>query len=228
ATITAEQLLAEIAAGKPVTYVDVTIQGDVNLAQESDAQLTPNTRLSTVDVPLYFERCQFTGKVSGFARNGDTTSLTRFAASVVFQNCRFEDEVDLRGTTFDHHLSLNNSLFDKDVTLQAVKVGGDFRMEQAVFSGNLFLQEAIIRGVCWAKETHVLGQFSAQQVDFWQHAFFAGFAVQQYADFGLAHFRRSAFFEYGNYADGVNYRGTIFRHCAKWTKVRCQETGETQ
>ncbi len=224
ATLNAEQLLDEIAKGEPVTYRDVTIEGDVDLTRVGNAQLTPNTLLATVDAPLYFERCQFNGKVIGFAHRGDTAYVSRFTQAVSFQNCRFEDEVDLRGSTFDHHLNVNASLFDRNAQLQAARIGGDFRLEKAIFSGDLLLQEAIIRGSCWAKEAQILGQLSAQQTDFWQNAVFAGLEVQGYADFGLAHFRRSAFFEYSNYHDRVNYSGALFRHRAEWTKARFEKT----
>ncbi len=225
ANISAEQLLADIAKGTPVVYRDATIEGDVCFTETGQAApLTPNSIVVTISSPLYFERCQFKGKVSGFAHTDDTIWVSRFTAAVTFQNCRFEADVDFRGTTFDHHLSLNNSLFDSDVSLQAARLDGDLRVEQAVFSGNFFLQEAVIRGVCWAKEAMVLGQFSTQQADFWQNAVFAGMSVRGYADFGLAHFRRSAFFEYGKYQERVNYSGAIFRQRAEWTKAHFEKS----
>lgn len=222
-TLTAEQLISGIAKGEAQTYRDVTIEGDVNFTRIASAQLTPNNFVATIAVPLYFERCAFKGKVVGFEHNGDTARVSRFTAAVSFQNCRFEGEVDLRGSTFDHHLYLNTSLFDKNVQLQATRIGGDFRLEKAIFSGDLLLQEAVINGSCWAKEATILGQFSAQQADFWQNAVFAGLNVRGYADFGLAYFRRSAFFEYGNYSDRVNYGGAIFRHRAEWTKAHFEK-----
>ena len=222
-TVTAEQLLADMATGNPVAYRDMTIEGDVNLTHVGTAQLTPGTLLATINAPLYFERCQFTGKIIGFEHHGDTVRIARFTSAVSFQNCRFEDEVDLRGGTFDHHLYLNTSLFDQQVQMQAVRIGGDLRLEKAVFSGDFLLQEAVIKGSCWAKEASILGQFSVQQADFWQNAVFAGMSVQGYADFGLAHFRQSAFFEYGKYSDRVNYSGAIFRHRAEWTKAHFEK-----
>ncbi len=218
-TLTAKQLLSAIAQGKPLAYKDLTIEGDVDFTRLEAAQLTPNNSVVSIAAPLYFERCQFKGKVIGFAHRGDTAHTVRFGSAVAFQNCRFEGELDLRGGTFDHHLYLNASLFDRQANLQALRVGGDLRMENAQFSGDLLLQEAVVRGSFWAKEASVLGQFSAQQSDFWQHAVFAGFAVRGYADFGIAHFRRSAFFEYGNYGGKVNYGGAVFRHRAEWTNA---------
>lgn len=225
--LSAQQLIEDINKGKPLTYRDVTFEGDVFFTEvENTTQLAPNTILVSVEMPLYFERCQFTGKVSGFNRTGDTTEISRFTGAVTFYNCRFEKEVDLRGATFDHHFSVNNSLFDGDAQLQAVKVNGDLRIEKAIFSLGLFLQEATIRGICWAKEAEVLGQLSTQQADFWQNAVFAGVHVRGYADFGLTLFRRSAFFEYGKYEDRVNYSGAIFRHRAEWTKARFAQTAD--
>lgn len=229
ATITVEQLLSDINKGVPLIYRDATIDGDLIFTEAGQAvPLTPNTMVVTISTPLYFERCQFNGKVSGFMDTGDTVRISRFMAAVTFQNCRFEAAVDFRGTTFEHHLTLNNSLFDQDVSLQAVRLSGDLRLEQTVFSSSLFLQEAIIHGTCWAKEATILGQFSAQQADFWQNAVFAGVTTHGYADFGLVHFRRSAFFEYGKFHHRINYSSTIFRHRAEWTKAQFDEAVDFQ
>jgi len=221
--ITADQLIEEIKKEQPVTYHDVTFEGDINLLDIGLAQLTPNNFVASIASPLYFERCEFKGKLIGFDHQGDTARVSHFLSAVSFINCRFETEIDLRGSTFDHHLYFNTSLFDKNVQLQAIKIAGDFRMEKAMFSEGLFLQEAVFSGNFWAKDATVLGQFSVQQADFWQNSVFAGLEVRGYADFGLTHFRRSAFFEYGKYDERANYSGAIFRHRAEWTQAQYEK-----
>jgi len=222
-TLTATELLKEIGKGHALTYRDVTIEGDINLLDMEMGQLTPNNFVATVGAPLYFERCEFKGRLIGFEHRGDTARVIRFLSAVSFNNCRFEEGIDLRGSTFDHHLYFNASLFDKEVQLQAIRVGGDFRMEKTIFSGGLFLQEAVIQGSFWAKDATVLGQLSVQQADFWQNAVFAGLEVHEYADFGLANFRRSAFFEYGKYHERANFSGAAFRHRAEWTNTHFEK-----
>ena len=227
-TLSAEQLLADIATGKPLSYTDVVVEGDVDFTLLGSAPLTPATQVTTIGGPLYFERCQFKGNVTGFGRRGDTTIVARFTSAVSFQNCRFEQEVDLRGSTFEHHLYLNNSLFDQQLVLQAARVHGDFRLENADFSGDLLMQEIAVDGIFWANEAKVYGQFSVQQADFMQDALFSSLLVTGYADFGLVNFRRSAYFPYSTFHSRVNYSGAIFHHRAEWTKALFEDTVDMQ
>ena len=227
-TLSAAQLLADIASGHPLSYTDVVVEGDVDLTLLAGVPLTPTTQIITVGAPLYFERCQFKGKVTGFGHRGDTTYVARFTSAVSFQNCRFEQEVDLRGSTFEHHFYLNNSLFDQQMVLQAARVDGDLRLENADFSGDLLMQEIVVSGLFWANEAKIYGQFSVQQADFMQNALFSSLLVTGYADFGLANFRRSAYFPYGTFQSRVNYNGAIFHHRAEWTKARFEDTVDMQ
>ena len=227
-TLSAEQLLADIASGRPLSYIDVVVEGDMDLTLLAGVPLTPTTRIITVGAPLYFERCQFKGKVTGFGHRGDTTYAARFTSAVSFQNCRFEQDVDLRGGSFEHHLYLNNSLFDQQMVLQAARINGNLRLENADFSGDLLMQEIVVNGLFWANGAKIYGQFSVQQADFIQNAMFSNLLVTGYADFGLTNFRRSAYFPYGTYHGRVNYSGAIFHHRAEWTKARFEDAVDMQ
>jgi len=219
-TIKAEEVLNNIRKHRSVTYSFCTIEGHLDFTTLDPYPVNNTTQVTTVSTPLYFESCTFSGKVTAFHSNDSLNRMTRFANSVSFYNCMFRQEVNFTASTFDHIALFSKSIFDKEVRLQAALFGNDLRIEDAFFSGNFLMQEAVVRGVFWAKQATVSGQFLLQQADCWQPASLAGIKVHKYADFGLANFRRAAFFEYGEYNDKVNYSGAVFGGSAEWSSTK--------
>lgn len=210
-----------ILKGQPVALKNITINGDLYFTKSGQMAPVGKSKQQThISASIYFENCRFSGRVVAYAQSDNNIINTYFQLPVVFHNCSFEKTVDLRATDFNQQLSVSNCRFKGDVLLQSTHINDDFKLDNGIFDSSLFLQEAVIRGVCWGKEAQVKGQFSMQQADLWQDAFFAGLIVNGYADFGQVHFRKSAFFEYSTFNNTANYGGAVFQYRAEWTKAK--------
>lgn len=223
-TIKAEDILHNIQSKKAVVYTFCTIEGDLDFTKIQAFPFSSTTDLSTIDIPLYFERCTFNGKVSAFKSDNNRITVCRFGNSLGFNNCYFKGEVDFNGATFNSILLLTKSIFNKQVNFQACLFENDVRADETSFSNDLLMQESVIRGVFWAKQATIDGQLSLQRVDFWQNASLAAVSVHKYADMSLANFRRSAFFEYGEYFNTVTFNGAIFNNYAEWNKTKFHQS----
>lgn len=223
-TIKAEEVLKNIRNNNPVTYSFCTIEGNLDFTTLAGFPINNTTQLVTISNSLFFESCTFTGKVVGFKATDSLNIISRFERSVGFYNCMFKEDVDFTGSNFAQIALFTKSIFDKQLLLQAVLFENDLRIDDAFFSSNLLLQESVVRGSFWAKQANITGQFLMQQADFWQHASLTGIVVHKYADFGLANFRRSAFFEYGEYFNTVNFSGAIFSGSAEWSRTKFQQS----
>lgn len=223
-TIKAGDIINNLKKNKAITYSFCTIEGDLDFTELHAFPINNTMQQVSISSPLYFESCTFNGKVTAFNSNDSLNTISRFLNSVSFYNCIFREAVDFTAGNFSQIALFTKSIFDKQVTLQAALFENDLRIGETFFSGNLMLQEAVIRGTFAANQANITGQFLLQQADFWQQASLAGIIVHKYADFGLANFRRSAFFEYGEYFHTVNYSGAIFGGTAEWNKTKFQQS----
>lgn len=223
-TIKAEEVLNNIKKNRAVTYSFCTIEGNLDFTTLESFPISNTTHLVTISSPLFFESCTFTGRVTGFSASDSLNITSKFSNSVGFYNCMFREDVDFTASNFNQIALFTKSIFDKQVVMQACLFENDLRIDEAFFSNNLLIQESVVRGSFWAKQANITGQFLMQQVDFWQHASLAGVVVHKYADFGLTNFRRSVFFEYGEYLDRVNFNGATFSGSAEWSRTKFQQS----
>lgn len=219
-TIRAEEILAMLNKNQPVIIRDCTVTGDLDFTKAGQAiPLNPGVKQVRVGAPVYFEGCHFTGAVTGVNPAAGNTQITCFPHPVSFYRCQVDGGFDFSGAVFENQLNLTKSYFEQPVTLQATRITGDFRFEEAVFSDDFLMQESVVRGTFWGKDATLMGQFSAQQADFWQHVVLTGISVHGYTDMSLVNFRRSAFFGYGKYYERVVYNGARFWERAEWTNA---------
>lgn len=219
-TIQAKAITDLLRKGRAVVVKDCTVEGDLDFTKAGEeVPLGEQVMQVQIGAPLYFEGCHFTGKITGMGFEGNVPRTCRFLHPVTFQQCQVDGEADFSGAVFESNLSFTKSYFEQTVILQAARISGDFRFEEAVFKEDFLMQESVLRGGFWGKNATLLGQFSVQQSDFWQHAVLTGISVHGYMDMSLANFRRAAFFGYGKYYDRAVYSGARFSERAEWTQA---------
>jgi hypothetical protein len=110
-----------------VAITDATITGDLDLTNLDNKKLesqnsNDKTYISTIQVPVSFTNCTFTGKVLGYYNPAiDKPSLKQgpvynanFMEDVKFENCSFQKDVSFKYSHFDKTISFERSRFKEE------------------------------------------------------------------------------------------------------------------
>jgi len=216
-TVSASDIIAKINRNEPVSYQNVTITGDLDLTNLTNRQevregnRTGETQeyRSTVDVPLSFKNCTFTGDVLAYRTEEPERGrlLNRimvvynadFTEAVTLENCTFEKDAAFKYSTFRQRAIITGNTFSDHALFKYAK----FR-NSADFSGSTF------RGYADFKYTQFdeLSVFST--ATFERYADFKYTKFEERTDFGQARFSGSADFKYTNFPRGTNFDNVRF------------------
>lgn len=122
--VAASEIIEQFEKGGKIAYENVTIAGDLDLTnlpnRTNDAvypekNKTARVYSAKIAQPISFKNVVFNGKVDFFrkAENAQEISEYRlqFGSAVVFENCIFNQTVDLELTNFDAAVSFADSVF---------------------------------------------------------------------------------------------------------------------
>jgi len=211
-TVSAESIINSINSNTPVAIADATITGDLDLTNLANKKLESQNShdkkyISTVEVPVNFTNCTFTGKVLGYYNPAfDHPGLKQppvynanFDEDVHFENCIFQKDVSFKYSQFNKTVSFTNSRFNQDAEFKYT----DFE-KGPVFQAVTFNDAAIFKYV----------NFPAG-FDF-SHAVFESIADFKYAAFKEAGsftstlFKGGADFKYAGFVSAVDFKGASF------------------
>lgn len=127
--VKAEDVVAKINRGEAVSYQNARISGDLDLTHlakqtiefQDKARKSDTIFVNTVNVPVRFTNCTFSGKVIGYfnpdngkeQENYKVSKIynTNFDKDVTFTNCTFEKETNFKYSEFKGKTSFSGSQF---------------------------------------------------------------------------------------------------------------------
>lgn len=220
-TITAEKILEMVNAQQEINLTNTTIEGDLDFTQ-LDNKREENTGgdrqafRSTVDVPLSFTGCTFTGKVLGFVNDDGGWSKSdepiyhaNFSEEVVFTACKFKEDVDFKYSVFRERADFHDSEFRRYANFKYTEI-----RRAADFRNVVFQNEANFKYT----------EFSRSPT--FDNAVFEDLANFKYTElndgvsFANCIFRREASFKYTDLGGDVSYAGAQFKGEADFKYVK--------
>lgn len=191
--IKASDIIRQINEGREVKYSNVEIVGDLDLTdlrnrheQHDDSWFGRfsdwggnDTFISTVEVPLIFSNCTFTGDVLAYYHidRKDATYLAHFERDVIFKNCvfkrgsefkysEFEGSADFTGATFNETANFKYSEFSEGPKFAQVKFedGADFKYTE--FPRNTSFERATFYGLANFKYSKFKSPLNIEKVAF--------------------------------------------------------------
>jgi hypothetical protein len=152
-TISADEIVKQIASGKTVSIENVNVSGDLDLTnlpdQNNDAVYPEKGKTALVfsaviNQKISFKNVNFTGNVRFFRSESDAKEIreyrVQFKDAVSFENCAFEKDVNFELTNFDGGVSFANSTFKRAPAF--VRIGLE---RTADLRGTIFEQNAIFQ-----------------------------------------------------------------------------------
>ena len=229
-TMTAEAVRATINSNAPLALTGVQITGDLDLTKLENMKLEPNekdasgkTYISTVNSPVSFTNCTFTGKVLGYfnpdngniTHNSSTVYNTNFTGPVSFDNCTFEKEVAFKYSEFGNKASFAGSKFN-DVTV----------FKYAKFNQGPNFSSAQFSDIAVFKYVEFPAGFDFSSATFQKEADFKYAKFTKGGSFANTSFRNGSDFKYANFARSVNLKGASFEGSSdfKYTQLDNRKT----
>ena len=154
-TVTAASVIQNINNNQPVSIKDAQITGDLDFTNLNNKKLEKSESdnkvyVSTIEVPVTFSNCTFTGKVLGyynpdydkpFVKNG-TVYNANFNAAANFQNCTFQKDISFKYTVFNNKVSFEACSFNEEAEFKYTNFKSG-----PVFSGATFNDAAVFKYV---------------------------------------------------------------------------------
>ena len=192
-TVDAKEIIAKINRKEAVTYQNTTITGDLDLTglanrrevREGDWGGQENY-LSTVNVPLSFKNCTFSGKFLAYRTEGQEKKLLR--TNNIVYNTDFTEAVTIEGCQFEDNVAFKYSHFS----------------QRAIFTNNTFRQEALFKYSKFRNAADFSGSTFRNYADFKYTQF------NEASAFRSARFERSADFKYTKFDEGVDFQKANF------------------
>ncbi|GAA4410664.1 hypothetical protein GCM10023187_35520 [Nibrella viscosa] len=215
-TIDAGEIVDRINRNQAISYEDVTVQGDLDLTELSNKKRRNEDRwggeayLSTVQAPISFRNCTFTGKFLAYKNlrqdgrfwEEGVVYTANFDEAVTFENCTFKADAAFKYSTFRQRALFAGSTFGKEAQFKYA------RFEQASdFSGCLFKEFTHFKYTQFNEATTFRQATFAGTADFKYTKFdegvsFSNAVFEQLADFKYTHLPRGSNFEAAQF-DGV-------------------------
>lgn len=234
-TVKAEDILRDINAGKAVKYSNVTIKGDLLLADldnlESDissrrssrdsyrgfgrrwfGRVSTRTYWSHVNAPISFKNCVFEGNVIAYMHDDfeNATFNVVFHDDVSFEGCEFKNESAFKYVKFRKKANFNGVKFSEEALFKYTDFSSDANFAKAEFNDDATFKYASIPG-----------DANFQDTKFRRDANFKYTKFPRLANFKNAVFRRTANFKYAKFSKRVNFDNADFQDDAnfKYTEV---------
>jgi uncharacterized protein YjbI with pentapeptide repeats len=186
--IKASDIIKQINAGQAVNYNNVEIEGDLDLTDLETRETkhsssgwfdTDNEYQSTVEVPLKFINCTFSGKVLAYyhMERSNETYVAHFEKDVVFSNCVFRNASEFKysefhgtanfaGSTFNEPANFKYAEFSSGPQFASVKFdsGADFKYTE--FPRETSFEKASFHGLANFKYTKFRSPVNLQGIAF--------------------------------------------------------------
>ncbi|MBD2753486.1 pentapeptide repeat-containing protein [Spirosoma validum] len=176
--VSAASILETIRKQEPVLLENVTIDGDLDFTTLATYPETESRRKVTIESPVFFKNCVFTGKVLAFSQRNDQTTLGDFRKNLTFLSCKFNREVNFQSITVSGFACFSKSQFNRLASFEGAQFGAE-----AYFDNTFFTQESRFQGAYFGK-----------MANFWKSVwagatYFQGAVLNGDTQFNLAEFR---------------------------------------
>jgi hypothetical protein len=152
-TISADEIVNQINAGKAISVESVIVVGDFDLTnltnQENDAVYPENGKTAKVYTgkvteKITFKNVIFAGNLNFFRKESDEKEIreyrVQFENSVTFENCTFEKDVNFELTNFNEGVSFANSVFKNQPLFVRVGLEKFANLKSVIFEQNAIIQ----------------------------------------------------------------------------------------
>ncbi|GAB3489685.1 hypothetical protein GCM10027341_00390 [Spirosoma knui] len=212
-TVAAREIIDKINRKEPVSYQDVTITGDLDLTNLANRREVreggwgdSQQYLSTVEVPLTFRNCTFSGKFLAYisedfklSKGGNKVYNANFNEAVTIENCQFEDDAAFKYSVFAQRAMFTGNTFREEALFKYTKF-----KDAANFSGSSF------RGYADFKYTHFNEESTFQKARFERSADFKYTKFEEGVNFNQARFSGNADFKYTHFPRGTSFDEVTF------------------
>lgn len=196
--IEAEEIIGLINNGRPVSFQNAVITGDLDFSSIEEVTADKPLRRSRwstqsytchVKSPISFTNCTFRGDVLAYLhveRKNETYNAV-FYEDVSFEGCEFEEASAFKYVKFEKEADFENTRYSEEALFKYSKFSTDVSFAGSEFDG---------------------------------YANFKYTKFPEEADFSQTVFHRDADFKYTKFPEGVNFEGAEFQDLAnfKYTK----------
>lgn len=152
-TISADEVVKQIASGKTLAIENAIVGGDLDLtnlperindAVYSEKGKTARVFSAIINQTVAFKNVKFAGSVNFFRSESDAKEIreyrVQFKDAVAFENCAFEKAVNFELTNFDGGVSFANSVFKQTPLFVRVGLEKSFDLRGTIFERNAIFQ----------------------------------------------------------------------------------------
>lgn len=212
-TVPAAEILDKLKSQSPVRYENVTIEGDVDFTTLTAYPETMDSQTISIESPVFFKNCVFTGKLRGFRQVNGQTLLCAFQKNLTFDGCRFNGEVNFQSVSVAGVGCFTKCQFNRLTSFE----GAHFQSE-AYFDEALFAQEARFQNAVFGRSAN-----------FWKSvwagvAYFQGATYQGSAQFSLVDFRRNTDFSLSQFNGLTNFNYAKLTGRTSFSNCRFRDT----
>lgn len=216
-TVDAKEIFRKIDKQEAVDYQNVTITGDLDLTELANKKRRNSERWggeayqSTVQVPVTFRNCRFTGKFLAYKNlkedgkvwNDGVTYTTDFDESVTIENCTFEEEAAFKYSNFRQRALFTGNTFGKEALFK-----------YAAFNDASDFSNSAFKGYASFKYTKFGEAVSFQKARFGSYADFKYTKFDEGVSFGNTEFEEVADFKYTHLPKGSHFDAARFNGAA--------------
>ncbi len=218
--ISADDILTRIAKGKPVSLSGVTIEGDLDFTRLPSYKTGPANSEVAVNVPLYFEKCRFKGKIIASKERGEAFINTLFRFNISLVNCVFYQKLNLKSARIDGVFSLAGSEINGTVNAQNLWAGSDAFFGSTLFAREVYFQNARFQGRAGFSKAVFNEVVYFQNCRFAEETLFRECVFEKPADFSLGKFEGVLSFDYSVIKGKLFLQSGLFFNSIQLTDAR--------
>jgi uncharacterized protein YjbI with pentapeptide repeats len=217
-SVSGEKIENSVKDGNDIYYEDVTITGDLNLVDLAGAVKASPSQLNVyVKGALVFKNCIFKGMLIGALKDkAGIYYSTTFLKNLYFDNCTFEDDVNLEEATINGFCNFLNCTFNKDALFNRIIFS-----QNAAFTRCQFMQTAGFQGCTFMGSTFFTGAHFTKACYFQNSSMYRDFAFNiivsdAYTDFSAVNFLNNFMCNYGKFSRDVIFGNANFKARAEF------------
>lgn len=233
--VKAESIIKLIRKNKPVSFQNVTIEGDLDftkLPAYPESSLQSRVKISS---PLYFQNCEFKGKIKGYDEGKNKVILSNFETNLSFHNCTFYGDILLNGVIVGTSLAFPESKLHGELHLANAVIGHDANFSKVIFGRKLFFQNAVFRKNAYFNKSifNEIGYFQSckwegeaifREAEFRENVDFSLQKTFSPMSFNFSRFKNAVFFEGSKFGDDfeidhVSAERIFLSGCQFWQKL---------
>lgn len=202
-----------IKKGEDIDYDDVTITEPVLLIDtEAAVKTSPVLSTSYIRSGLVFRNCTFKGSIiASLKGSGQIGYYTTFLKSIFFDNCTFDEDVNLEGSYINGSCNFYNCTFKKSCLLSRTTFVGTVSFSKTTIMETAGFQQCTFMNSTLFNEAHFYQASFFQNSYFYRDFTFSLATCDGYADFSQDNFYSNMFCNYAHFKKGISLDDASFR-----------------